>query len=411
MKIHFYKASMGDCFLLDFENEHNTKFVIDTGTKTAFQDNILEELVEDKEEKALNEEEKDPTYSALKKSNYYRFNTPEEYMQFINDNVNYLDNGYSLPEAEEIFAEYTDSKISPELACHKLEGFVSNITNKTFEEDEYIPESEMPENNTMTEATEEKKDPKEGKKFVLKTPSGFVAMDGNALVFKDDPKQALHFIYGKEESGLVHLSGVEKILDAMGVYDVEKYFRKDTTDISAPDEIANNEDAVDISTTTEQQPTQECNLKEEDTTGGKFTAIVVVDEMNGSTTQEEIPVASTELSSMQNEIGNLFKQKSQNGQVRIQIRDNDSGAMYIFNPQTGNFDALQESNDGEIEQDDNKLSIKVDDDHTVEKEFDTKAQASVAKAGVEQGKLSGDVLLNEEDKGNFRYEDIQKLKN
>jgi len=44
MKIHFYKASMGDCFLLDFENEHNTKFVIDTGTKTAFQDNILEEL-------------------------------------------------------------------------------------------------------------------------------------------------------------------------------------------------------------------------------------------------------------------------------------------------------------------------------------------------------------------------------
>lgn len=282
-----------------------------------------------------------------------------------------------------------------------------------FEDDEaeYIPESEMSENNTMTEATEENKDPKEGKKFVLKTPSGFVAMDGNALVFKDDPKQALHFIYGKEESGLVHLSGVEKILDAMGIYDVEKYFRKDTTDISAPDEIANNEDAVDISSsdTTEEnkEPQQECNLHEEDNTGGKFTAIVIVDEMNGSTTQEEIPVASTELNSMQNEIGNLFKQKSQNGQVRIQIRDNDNGAMYIFNPQTGNFDALQESNDGEIEQDDNKLSIKVDDDHTVEKEFDTKAQASVAKAGVEQGKLDGEVLLNEEDKDNFRYEDIE----
>lgn len=284
---------------------------------------------------------------------------------------------------------------------HQIRWYYKKYENKNLIDNEF----------KLHEATEEKKDPKEGKKFVLKTPSGFVAMDGNALVFKDDPKQALQFIYGKEESGLVHLSGVEKILDAMGVYDVEKYFHKDTTDISAPDEIANNEDAVDISSsdTTEEnkEPQQECNLHEEDNTGGKFTAIVVVDEMNGSTTQEEIPVASTELSSMQNEIGNLFKQKSQNGQVRIQIRDNDNGAMYIFNPQTGNFDALQESNDGEIEQDDNKLSIKVDDDHTVEKEFDTKAQASVAKAGVEQGKLSGDVLLNEEDKGNFRYEDIE----
>ena len=391
----------------------NGKVSIDSVTIENVKEEEPKESAENKEnEKALNEEEKDPTYLALKKSNFYRFNTPEEYMQYINDNVDYLGNR-TLPEAEEIFAEYTDGKISPELACHKFEGFVNAISmNYPFELDsEYIPESEMSENNTMTEATEENKDPKEGKKFVLKTPSGFVAMDGNALVFKDDPKQALHFIYGKEESGLVHLSGVEKILDAMGVYDVEKYFRKDTTDISAPDEIADNEDAVDISSsdTTEEnkEPQQECNLHEEDNTGGKFTAIVVVDEMNGSTTQEEIPVASTELNSMQNEIGNLFKQKSQNGQVRIQIRDNDNGAMYIFNPQTGNFDALQESNDGEIEQDDNKLSIKVDDDHTVEKEFDTKAQASVAKAGVEQGKLDGDVLLNEEDKNNFRYEDIE----
>ena len=44
MKIHFYKASIGDCFLIDFENEYNTKFIIDTGTKTAFQDNICEDL-------------------------------------------------------------------------------------------------------------------------------------------------------------------------------------------------------------------------------------------------------------------------------------------------------------------------------------------------------------------------------
>lgn len=438
---------------------------IDSVTIENVKEEQPQESAEDKvnDEKTLNEEETDPTYLALKKSNFYRFNTPEEYMQYINDNVDYLGN-HTLPEAEEIFAEYKSGKISPELACHKFEGFVNAISmNYPFELDsEYIPESEMPENNTsvnesvlieadklydeiyeivqnqnvpvekacriycekhdnipyeyvleymkdvpgmeesIKEATEEKKDPKEGKKFVLKTPSGFVAMDGNALVFKNDPKQALHFISGKEESGLVHLSGVQKILDTMGVYDVEKYYRKPTTDISTtlPDEIANNEDSVDISNTEIEQ--KEAKLTEEDNTGGKFTAIVNVEELGGEVKSEEIPVASTELNSMQNEIGNLYQQKSKNGQVYIKIRDNESGKMYMYNPEMNTFDELQESTDGTIEQDDNKLSIEIDDDHTIEKEFDTKAQASVAKAGVEQGKLDGDVLLNEDENNNWK---------
>ena len=44
MRIKFYQASMGDCFLIDFENECNTKFIIDTGTQVAFKDNICESL-------------------------------------------------------------------------------------------------------------------------------------------------------------------------------------------------------------------------------------------------------------------------------------------------------------------------------------------------------------------------------
>ena len=522
----------------------NGRVNIDSVTIENVKEEQPQESTENKvnNEKTLNEEETDPTYLALKKSNFYRFNTPEEYMQYINDNVNYLGN-HTLPEAEEIFAEYKSGKISPELACHKFEGFVNAISmNYPFELDsDYIPESEMPKDNIsvnesilveadklydeiyeiiqnqnvpvdkacriycekhdnipyeyvleymkdvpgmeeaveeyqanqvgspekvaenmvqrqynfiisnllesnilrqqaenifakfergeinaidtkialgdvayevqkklwgeskdIKEATEEKKDPKEGKKFVLKTPSGFVAMDGNALVFKNDPKQALHFISGKEESGLVHLSGVQKILDTMGVYDVEKYYRKPTTDISAtlPDEIANNEDSVDISNTEIEQ--KEAKLTEKDNTGGKFTAIVNVEELGGEVKSEEIPVASTELNSMQNEIGNLYQQKSKNGQVYIKIRDNESGKMYMYNPEMNTFDELQESTDGTIEQDDNKLSIEIDDDHTIEKEFDTKAQASVAKAGVEQGKLDGDVLLNEDENNNWK---------
>ena len=315
--------------------------------------------------------------------------------------------------------------------CNRCAKAIASREGKLDFEDEYIPESEMnkevgsitvenpekDESKEMKEAKEDKKDPKEGKKFVLKTPSGFVAMDGNALVFKENPKEALHFIVGKEESGLVHLSGVQKILDTMGVYDVEKYYRKPTTDISTPNEIANNETPAENENSTGEEKLQEFGdvnigdvasnnnvsdnndtLNEEDNTGGRYTAIVETNGLGGEVKSEEIPVASTELSSMQNEISNLWQQKSQNGQVTIKIRDNETDKTYAYNPESNEFEELTESlsNDGEIQQDKNKLSLEIDKDHKVEKKFDTEAQASVAKAGIEKGSLDGSVLLNED---------------
>ena len=47
MIIHFYNAGVGDCFLIDFENDSHTKFVIDSGTKTAFQVYIRDQLIKE----------------------------------------------------------------------------------------------------------------------------------------------------------------------------------------------------------------------------------------------------------------------------------------------------------------------------------------------------------------------------
>ena len=77
------------------------------------------------------EEEKDPTYLALKKNGYYTFDDPDAYMQYINDNKDCLlySDVYTLDQAKEIYANYTDSKINKELACHELEPFVQAIAN------------------------------------------------------------------------------------------------------------------------------------------------------------------------------------------------------------------------------------------------------------------------------------------
>lgn len=280
---------------------------------------------------------------------------------------------------------------------------------------------------TVTEAKEEKeKDPKEGKKFVLKTPAGFVAMDGNALVFKEDPKEALHFVVGKEESGLVHLSGVEKILDTMGVYDVEKYYRKDTTDISAKDgEIASN--TAPIENKEEDKEVEEANIldgtpavnisgQEEvhaslgeeqgnvmNTT--KYSATVRTDGVGNAPEVVTVPVSSVDMEPLLAEVSNLWDMKSRatRGHVDIDIIDNTTGAEMHYDPTQDKLVPLdhrkpmiaQESNE-EIEQKDNKLSLELDKDHSIEKEFDTVAQASIAKAGLEQGKLDGNIMMSED---------------
>ena len=301
----------------------------------------------------------------------------------------------------------------------------------------------------LKEAEDKKDNEKEGRKFVLKTPSGFVAMDGNSLVFKQDPKEALHFIEGKEESGLVHLSGVKKILDAMGILDVENYYRKDVTDISAP----NSNEA----------PAQDANMQEGllgGTIGGvagaalgtavtgnalgalggaasgyslgsdlgndlskkdesineangsntKFTLTIEIQNSNGSVEKENnIPVSGVELSSVINEVGNHWRQKSQNtdGDVNVYVTDTETGEQYKYNPDTNNLDPIQMKTEASItgkdpiEQNANQLTVNVDKDTPVTKEFDTVEQASVAKAGLENGIVDGNVMLPESAKMPF----------
>lgn len=318
-----------------------------------------------------------------------------------------------------------------EQACRK---FCEQHENIPYD---YVLEYMRP---TVTEAKEEnKEDPNAGKKFVLKTPAGFVAMDGNALVFKDDPKEALHFIVGKEESGLVHLSGVEKILDTMGVYDVEKYYRKEVTDISAPEE-GNGVEPVEegllggtvgaaaggaiggavagplgalsgaasgyslgssIGDDLSSDDKQESTLEEGDS---KFSAKIKMTKEDGTESNEELPITSTEMSSVLNEVSNHWKQKSESGKGRVDITvvDNTTGQSFMYNPQSNSLDPIQQqvqqeafSGQDAVEQNNNTLSVKVDDNNTVAKEFDNPVQASVAKAGLEQGKLDGDVMMTE----------------
>ena len=379
------------------------------GKKEAAPEYVPEEGLE------MNEEEKDPTYLALKKTGYYSYDDPAKYMEYINKNADKL-NATELADANSVYNKYMQGEMSKELACHELENISGAISLRTpFELSDSAKTS-------VKEAKE--KDPKEGKRFVLKVPNGYVSMEGNALTFKDDPKKALHFIVGKENTGLVHLSEVEKILDTMGVYDVKKYYKRDLGDISA---TADEQNAV----------------LTEDT---RYTAIVETSGVNGTKNTETVPVSATEGSAMLAEISNLWKQKSKNGQENliVTVKDNTNGDMFKYNPKNNTLEpqdlnvvsanggvdykdivaqsngkqavmdaepVVNESDDDAIEQDDNKLTITVnpDDDEPVEieKEFDSKAQASVAKAGLEKGDIDGSVMLNEEDApADITYDDV-----
>ena len=400
------------------------------GKKEAAPEYVPEEGLE------MNEEEKDPTYLALKKTGYYSYDDPAKYMEYINKNTDKL-NATELADANSVYNKYMQGEMSKELACHELENISGAISLRTpFELSDSAKTS-------VKEAKE--KDPKEGKRFVLKVPNGYVSMEGNALTFKDDPKKALHFIVGKENTGLVHLSEVEKILDTMGVYDVKKYYKRDLGDISATADEQNapvEEKAVNDVEPIAADNTQNAVLTEDT----RYTAIVETSGANGTKNTETVPVSATEGSAMLAEISNLWKQKSKNGQENliVTVKDNTNGDMFKYNPKNNTLEpqdlnvvsanggvdykdvvaqsngkqavmdaepVVNESDDDAIEQDDNKLTITVnpDDDEPVEieKEFDSKAQASVAKAGLEKGDIDGSVMLNEEDApADITYDDV-----
>ena len=259
--------------------------------------------------------------------------------------------------------------------------------------------------SAITEAKEEKQeDPNKGKQYVLKTNQGFVAMDGNAISFVDNPKDAIHFVKGNEESGVIHLSGINKILNTMGILDsdIEKYFKKDSIDISAHDDVnvqAAESDGVKV---------EECGttpMTEENGSNTRFKATIKINGANGEST-EDVPVSAVDMEGINAEVANLYDMKKQkaDGELVITVTDTASGQQFILNPETRQIEPMnaQMESAGDIEQDGNKLSMEVDDDNKVEKEFDTPAQAAVAKAGIESGKLGGDVLLSED---NNQYND------
>lgn len=432
---------------------------VDSITIENIKDEEPKEAVEVKQEAPLNEEE-----AMTESSMVIDRSVSGRYTLMWNK-----DDPFSIYDKELdkiIYTNFDQKRIEKVFSKLKNED-ASNVDQQESAEAVYLPIKE--ENQNITEAKENKKeDPNAGKKFVLKTPAGFVAMDGNALVFKNDPKEALHFVVGKEESGLVHLSGVEKILDTMGVYDVEKYYRKDITDISAPDanttavvteEPAKEEAFVDNNVVkpmpgtehTQAADLQETDHKDEDTPhrseedirekekidiegpeansdqtnqgNTQYNATVTVTKENGQVEEDTIPISGVGMDSIISEVSNLYAMKAQKGNANVVVNDNVHDKHFQYNPQTNKLDPLVPTesldqpvkedfssvgnSDGPIKQDDNKLSVELDDDITVEKEFDSPTQASIAKSGIESGKLDGDIMLDDIQEATPEYQDIE----
>lgn len=432
---------------------------VDSITIENIKDEEPKEAVEVKQEAPLNEEE-----AMTESSMVIDRSVSGRYTLMWNK-----DDPFSIYDKELdkiIYTNFDQKRIEKVFSKLKNED-ASNVDQQESAEAVYLPIKE--ENQNITEAKENKKeDPNAGKKFVLKTPAGFVAMDGNALVFKNDPKEALHFVVGKEESGLVHLSGVEKILDTMGVYDVEKYYRKDITDISAPDanttavvteEPAKEEAFVDNNVVkpmpgtehTQAADLQETDHKDEDTPhrseedirekekidiegpeansdqtnqgNTQYNATVTVTKENGQVEEDTIPISGVGMDSIISEVSNLYAMKAQKGNTNVVVNDNVHDKHFQYNPQTNKLDPLVPTesldqpvkedfssvgnSDGPIKQDDNKLSVELDDDITIEKEFDSPTQASIAKSGIESGKLDGDIMLDDMQEASPEYQDIE----
>lgn len=294
---------------------------------------------------------------------------------------------------------------------------------------EYMPdELKTHTEEAITEAKKdkEKEEEKPARTYVLKAPAGFIGMNGNAITFEEQPKDAIHFLEGKEESGVIHLSGIQKILDTMGVYEVEKYYRVAKNNLNAM-AASGNANSVEVKEPEAEcaiqqnvNPVKETKLTEENGSNTKYSAKVTIDNANGSKV-EDIPVSATEMDAVISEVANLYDMKSQREQgVSINVTDTQTGQVFVFNPETRALDPVnnnspapeivqepeqvspemiptQESTDGELKQDDNKLEIDVDDDTHIEKEFENPVQASVVKAGIEQGKIGADVMLSEAD--------------
>ena len=413
---------------LNFEDEYVPESVMDE----AGVDKLMDEIRSIMYNEGLSLEQ------ACRKYCEYHENIPYEYvLEYMRTNPIADVQGESITEATDseranrchniaemlhnvIYGNYT-SKEEKDLAKQYRDNYVKAIHNLDISNEEldpYLKKLESDVYNTFInpavkkfkkvigEAKEEKKDSNDGKQFVLKTNQGFVAMDGNAIKFVDKPHDAIHFVKGKEESGVIHLSGINKILDTMGIYDVEKYYKKGTTDISAKDDVN-----IQVANATEEKPVKECGnntpMTEDNGSNTRYSAHVSIMTDSG-TTEEDIPVSAVEMEGINKEVANLYDMKAQKGQPQITVTDTTTGEQLMFNPETHMVEPMeiQQESAGELKQDGNKVSMEIDDNNTVEKEFENPAQASVVKAGLEQGKLGGDVLISE-DNNRPHYEDVK----
>lgn len=130
----------------------------------------------------------------------------------------------------------------------------------------------------------------------------------------------------------------------------------------------------------------------------KYTAKIKTVNEDGSVENNEIPVSAVETDSIINEVLNHWKQKSNQGRKRcnIMLLDNTTKKTYKFDPNKEELVPLQKEMTEEIEQNQNALSIDIGGNSPVEKEFDSVAQASVVKAGLERGLLDGGIMLDED---------------
>lgn len=298
-------------------------------------------------------------------------------------------------------------------------------TNK--ESVEYEPEVTT---EGMTEAKKEDEDPNNGRKFVLKAGNrGFVTKndEDNGIDFTQEPGEALHFVQGHEENGMIPMSKVTEILDGMGIYEVQKYFQRIDTNLGG-DETEDKEpqeegvlaslgalaglpvgmprtgykmgQQIANGTADQNQPDSQAatdaiseeNMTEENGSNTKYMAQVTINDANGSK-NETVPVSATDLEGAKKEIANLYDMKAktvENGTLDVMLVDTITGEQMRYNGQSGLF----ESSDG-LEINGDKTEVEVDDDTTIEKEFDSPIQAKVAAAAVEKGKVDPEILVPE----------------
>ena len=413
-----------------------------------------------------------------------------------------------------LYNSFPDDKKPEWISMEEIEDYERQMVGKGKEDhsrdDIYAAESTI----TESKKEEEPKDPNEGRQYVLKIKNNdpemkedsdnapeFVAMRGNAIRFTKDPKKALHFTQGMEESGIVHCSNIKKLLADMGYgeQNIEKWYKKDNGEVAPKKEgLAGAilggaagyalggikggliggatgslaQDAWDKYSDKKDKSVKEdiengvkagaagavaggalggplgalsgaasgyslgSNIGDDlqkETTGltedgnTKYSATIEIVNKAGLPDMKSLSISSTDLEGALKEVGNHYQQQQASNDVSnvkgIKLIDNQTGEKFNYDPKSNQLipedgsnvqqqtqpieepkimepddvelGVKEESADGEIEQNDKTLDMDIDDNTHVEKEFDTQAQASVAKAGIESGKLSGDVLLSD----------------